>query len=312
MIAFASDSYAVPLPAGHPFPMPKYAAVREALLTEGTLRTADVRDPGLASRLELEAAHDPAWVEAILTHTVGPEMERRIGLPLGPALERRARAAAAGTLGAARAALTEGVAVHLAGGTHHAGRARGAGFCLVNDIAIAASVLLREGAVRRVAVVDLDVHQGDGTHEIFADVKEVFTFSMHGACNFPRVKIPGRRDVALVDGTQDGAFLEALASELPAILDSFAPDLVLYQAGVDPLAGDRFGRLALTEAGLRARDRLVFSACSSRRIPVAAVLGGGYAREIGRTVAAHVNTVREAGAAWRGFQWRLLPVGPYG
>jgi acetoin utilization deacetylase AcuC-like enzyme len=225
-------------------------------------------------------------------------MERRVGIPVNAALVARARAAASGTLLAARAALREGVAANLAGGTHHAGRARGAGFCVVNDLAIAARVLLGNGEARRVAVVDLDVHQGDGTNEICAGNRAIFTFSMHGERNFPRVKVLGSVDVALPDATGDAVFLEILAKHIPTILDGFAPDLVLYQAGVDPLRGDRFGRLALTLEGLRARDALVLRACAGRGIPVATVMGGGYARDPALTVEAHQNTVREAAAAW--------------
>ncbi len=294
MIVYASDRYTVPLPLGHPFPMGKYAAVRERLLAEGTLRPEEVRDPGLASREDLLAAHDASWVDAVLSFDVGAEMERRIGLPVGEPFVRRARASVAGTLGAARAALREGVASNLAGGTHHAGRARGAGFCVVNDLAVAAAVLLAEGSVRRLAIVDLDVHQGDGTAEILGGRRDVFTFSMHGARNFPRVKVPGTLDVPLPDGTGDAAFLEILDRHLPALLDGFGPDLVLYQAGVDAMEGDRFGRLALGLEGLRDRDRCVLGECRRRGIAVATVMGGGYGRDLGRTIEAHAGTVREA------------------
>jgi acetoin utilization deacetylase AcuC-like enzyme len=284
--------------------MGKYAALREALLTDGTLDAARIRDPGLAPREVLTAAHDAGWVDAVLTHAIDRDMERRIGLPATPALTARARAAVAGTLAAARAALADGVASNLAGGTHHAGRGRGAGFCVFNDLAVTALTLLREGSARRVAVVDLDVHQGDGTHEICQGNPAVFTFSMHGARNFPRVKVPGTLDVALPDGAGDGLYLELLEAHLPSILDGFAPDLVLYQGGVDPLRGDRFGRLALSLEGLRARDRAVLAACRARGLPVATVLGGGYARDLARTVEAHANTIREAASSWHEIQRR--------
>jgi acetoin utilization deacetylase AcuC-like enzyme len=252
----------------------------------------------------MECAHDGAWVGAVCAHAFDRSMERRIGLPASAALTARARASAAGTLAAARAALTEGVASNLAGGTHHAGRARGAGFCVVNDLAIATLTLLRGREARRVAIVDLDVHQGDGTHEICQGNRSVFTFSMHGARNFPRVKIAGVLDVELPDLTDDALFLEILTVKLPSILDGFAPDLVLYQAGVDPLRGDRFGRLALSLEGLRARDRFVLGECRNRGIPVATVMGGGYARDLARTIEAHANTVREAADSWREIQGR--------
>ncbi|HKE01482.1 MAG TPA: histone deacetylase [Planctomycetota bacterium] len=294
MRAFSTDRYAVPLPDGHPFPMRKYRVLRELLVAEGTLREEDVADPGLVSREDAETAHDPEWVDAVFAARVDREMEKRIGLPVTPALSARARAAAAATLGAARAALRDGIASNLAGGTHHAGRARGAGFCLLNDLAIAALVLRRDGAVRRVAIVDLDVHQGDGTHEILAGRRDAFTFSMHGARNFPRVKVAGDLDVELPDGAGDEVFLDALDRDLPRVLDGFGPDLVLYQAGVDPLRGDRFGRLALSHGGLRERDRRVIASCRARGIPVATVLGGGYARDLERSIEAHANTIREA------------------
>lgn len=294
MLAFASDHYTVPLPPGHPFPMGKYGAARTLLISEGTLRAEEVRDPGLLSREEMCAAHDAAWVEAILTLQVAPEMEKRIGIPVDRAFSNRARAAGAGTLAAARAALREGIASNLAGGTHHAGPARGAGFCIINDLAITTKVLLSEQSVRRVAIVDLDVHQGDGTAEILANDRRVFTFSMHGEKNFPRIKIPGTLDVALPDGAGDDLYLSKLHEHLPGILLDFAPDLVLYQAGVDSLAGDRFGRLALTLDGLRERDRSLIAAVRKLNIPLVSVFGGGYGRDLSRTVEAHANTVREA------------------
>ena len=303
MIAFASDRYTVPLPPGHPFPMGKYEAIRTGLIAEGTLEATHVLDPGLADRDSLLCAHDAAWVDAVLACRVGAEMEKRIGISVDGALVARSRASAAGTLAAARAALREGVASNLAGGTHHAGRARGAGFCVVNDLAIAALRLLGSGEARRVAIVDLDVHQGDGTNEICVGNRAIFTFSMHGERNFPRVKVPGTLDVALPDATGDAEFLGILASRLPTILDGFAPDLVLFQAGVDPLRGDRFGRLALTIEGLRARDALVLRECRERGIPVATVMGGGYGRDLAPTIEAHKNTVREAAAAWA--VWRV-------
>lgn len=274
--------------------MGKYHAVREALLNDGTLSRDELRAPELLNREEMSAAHDPTWVDAVLSHRVGAEMEKRIGMPVNEALTRRARAAAAGTLASARAALREGIACNLAGGTHHAGRARGAGFCIINDLAITTNILLREGAVKRVAIVDLDVHQGDGTAEILAGNPDVFTFSMHGEKNFPRVKVPGTLDIALPDGAGDSLFLQKLHENLPKILLMFEPSIVLYQAGVDPLAGDRFGRLALTPQGLCERDRVVISAVRKLGIPLVTVMGGGYARDLARTVEAHAATVREA------------------
>jgi acetoin utilization deacetylase AcuC-like enzyme len=232
--------------------------------------------------------------------SLSPQAVRRLGLPWSPALVERSRASVQGTLSAARIALHDGLAANLAGGTHHAFPDRGEGYCLLNDIAIAVRCLQRDGWLQRAAVLDCDVHQGNGTAAILGDDPDVFTFSIHGANNFPLHKVAGTLDIALPDGSGDAEYLEALAPALAKILAEFRPGLLFYQAGVDPLAGDRFGRLGLTREGLRRRDRLVLEACREANVPVAITLGGGYHPDLEQTVEAHCDTVRIATALWRG------------
>lgn len=298
MRVFTSDHLAVALPAGHRFPMEKYRLLRERLLAERVLRPDELVVAPLASRDELALAHDGAYLEQIFTGSLTSLEEKRIGLPWSEALLARSRASVGGTVAAAREALRAGIGGSLAGGTHHAGPAHGEGYCVFNDLAVAIRVLQREGAIRRAVVVDLDVHQGNGTARIFAGDPSVFTFSMHGEKNFPFRRSPSSIDVDLPDGTGDETYLGALAAHLPGVLDAAGADLVLYQAGVDPLAEDVLGRLSLTHAGLRARDRLVLETVRDRGLPVVLTLGGGYARPIEATVLAHVGTYREAIAAF--------------
>lgn len=293
MRVFYSDHHGVPLPEGHRFPMGKYRALREALLAEGVLASHELTPAPLAEQAELLHAHDPAWVQAVLSGAVPAPAMRRVGFPWSPELVRRSRASVGGTLAAARQALDDGLSGNLAGGTHHAGRDHGEGFCLFNDLAVTALVLLAEGRVSRVAVVDLDVHQGNGTAAILGQHPQVHTLSVHGEHNFPFRKVPGHVDVGLPDGTGDAPYLAALDAVLPGVFD-FGPDLVLYLAGVDPLAEDRLGRLSLTAAGLRERDRRVLAACHAHGVPVALTLGGGYAQPIEASVQAHVGTWRAA------------------
>jgi acetoin utilization deacetylase AcuC-like enzyme len=230
-------------------------------------------------------------VDAIFSGSIDTRRMRRIGLPWSAGLVARARVSVAAQLLAARAALSDGVAGSLSGGTHHARADEGAGYCVFNDIAVAALALLDAGLVARVAVVDLDVHQGDGTAAILGDDRRAYLLSVHGAKNFPFRKVAGTVDVELADGTEDAEYLRALDDVLPGVL-AFAPDVVFFQAGVDPLREDRLGRLALTHAGLMARDRMVLAACRARGIPVVLSLGGGYAQPIEASVEAHVNTYR--------------------
>jgi acetoin utilization deacetylase AcuC-like enzyme len=294
---WSSDHVEVPLPDGHPFPIAKYRMLRERLIAEGTL------DPRHVSRSEpapvewLAATHDERYLERVLDGTLTDAELRRIGMPWSPGLVERARCASYGTAMAAGAALDHGVAGNLAGGTHHAYRDRGEGYCLFNDHAVAIARLRAAGGALRPFVADLDVHQGNGTAAIFADDETVYTFSIHGDRNYPSPKERGSFDLALPDGTGDAAYLAALDAHLPRALDLHEPDIVFYQAGVDPLASDRFGRLGMTHDGLRDRDARVFRWCEERSLPVVVTLGGGYARPIEATVEAHANVWREARAA---------------
>jgi acetoin utilization deacetylase AcuC-like enzyme len=292
MRVFVTDGAPVPpLPPGHRFPGEKYALLRRRIVSEAVLAPSELHEAEPASRAELLAAHDAAWVDAILDGSVDPGRMRRVGLPWSPELVARSRASVGAQLAAARAALADGLSGALAGGTHHAHADFGAGYCVFNDIAVAGRTLLAEGRIARLAVVDLDVHQGDGTAAIFAGDRRAYLLSLHGARNFPFRKMQSTVDIELPDHTGDDAYLAALAAALPAVW-AFAPDLIFYQAGVDPLAGDRLGRLALSFDGLMARDRLVLAGCRAHGLPVTLSLGGGYARPIERSVEAYVNTWR--------------------
>lgn len=270
-------AYVAPLPPGHRFPMDKYGLVMLALREAGAVWDEHVPEP--MPRDWIEAVHSADYVEAVMTATVDRERERRIGFPVTERMRLRSLLAAGGTYLAAKLALDRGFAANSAGGSHHAMPDGGAGYCVLNDLAIAAHRLLAEGAARRVMVVDLDVHQGDGTAVMLAGRPDAFTFSMHAAKNFPVRKARSSHDVELPDGLDDAGYLDLLARELPPCLDRFAPDLVLYQAGIDPHVDDRLGRLALSDAGLAARDATVMAECRRRGVPLASVLGGGYSRD---------------------------------
>ena len=296
MKAFYSDTFVLPLPAHHRFPMAKYRLLRERLVAEGVLDARDLCVPEPAAWDDLRLVHDAAYVEAVAAGTLPADAQRRIGFPWSPMMVERSRRSVGATIAAARevTARRASVSANLAGGTHHAFRDRGEGYCVFNDVAVAAAVLLHEGAIARAAVVDCDVHQGNGTAAIFRDEPAVFTFSMHGARNFPFRKEVGDLDVTFEDGAGDEEYLAALAAHLPRVLDAHRPDLVFYLAGADPYEGDRLGRLKLTIAGLQARDRLVFDACRTRRLPVAVAMSGGYAPQVDAIVSIHVNTIAEA------------------
>ncbi|MEW6430830.1 MAG: histone deacetylase [Myxococcota bacterium] len=300
MRVYFSDTYEVPLPEGHRFPMAKYRALRERLVGAGVLGPRDLEEARPVGREVLSLAHAPGYLDACFAGTLPEEALRRIGFPWSEALLARSLASVGGTLAAARHALAEGFGANLAGGTHHAAADFGSGYCVFNDLAVTTRALLAEGRVKRVLIVDLDVHQGDGTAAILADEPRAFTFSMHGEKNFPFRKTRSSRDVGLRDGCGDAEYLALLDEHLPEVFEASDPDLVLYQAGVDPLAGDALGRLSLTHAGLRARDRRVFEAAWSRAIPLALTLGGGYARPIDATLEAHEGTYREARAVYAG------------
>ena len=291
--------YFLPLPAGHPFPMAKYPLLYERLVASGNLDPRCVIEPGECSLDDLRLVHTAAYLEQLSAGTLDAAGQRRIGVPWSPKLWRRSRLAAQGTLEAARAALADGVAGNLAGGTHHAFADHGEGFCVLNDVAVAIRVLQRDGLIGRALVVDLDVHQGNGTAAIFEDDPDVFTFSMHGERNYPTRKSRSTLDVGLPDGTGDGAYLEALERNLSGILDRFSPQIVFYLAGVDPAAGDRYGRLALSDSGLRRRDRHVLERCASLGLPVVLTMAGGYAVTPLRTAELHAIVFEEAAAARR-------------
>jgi len=299
--AFYSDHFVLPLPEGHRFPMAKYARLRARVLEDGILASADVREAAAATWDELKLAHAAPYVEAVRTGTLPPDMQRRIGFPWSAAMVERSRRSSGATVAAARTALEEGVAANLAGGTHHAFSDRGEGYCVFNDVAVAARVLQREQRVRRLAVVDCDVHQGNGTAAIFRDDPSVFTFSMHGAKNFPFRKERSDLDVELADGLGDDDYLTLLAHHLPAVMSASQPDLLFYLAGADPFAGDRLGRLGLSIAGLQRRDELVFDTCRLAGVPVAVAMSGGYAPDVEDIVQIHVNTIAAAAASAAGW-----------
>jgi len=286
--------YFVALPPTHPFPMAKYPLLFETLLRERLLHPGEVVEPVEASLEDLRLVHDVGYLGRLAAGTLDAAAIRKIGVPWSPALWRRSRLAAQGTLEAARAALEDGLAANLAGGTHHAFPAHGEGFCLLNDVAVAIRVLRRDGRVRRALVVDLDVHQGNGTAAIFEGDPEVFTFSMHGERNYPLQKMRSTLDVGLADGIGDDEYLELLARHLDGVFAAFVPDIVLYLAGVDPVRGDRYGRLALSDDGIARRERQVLEACRARGLPLVITIAGGYAPTPGRTAALHSIVFREA------------------
>lgn len=302
MKAFYSDTFVLSLPEHHRFPMAKYRLLRERLVADRVLTARDLEIPAPISWDDLRLVHDAGYVEAVAAGTLCADAQRRIGFPWSPMMVERSRRSVGATLAAAREALkvrpgpdtTYGAAANLAGGTHHAFRDRGEGYCVFNDVAVAAAVLLRDGSIARAAVVDCDVHQGNGTAAMFRDEPAVFTFSLHGAKNFPFRKETSDLDVTFDDGAGDDEYLAALAEHLPRVLDGHRPDVVFYLAGADPYEGDRLGRLKLTIDGLRTRDRLVFEACRGRSIPVAVAMSGGYSPNVDAIVTIHTNTIREA------------------
>lgn len=287
------DHFVLPLPQGHRFPMEKYSRLRHRVEAAGLGGPEELRVPDPATDLELERVHDPAYVRRVVEGTLSPGEVRRIGFPWSPQLVERSRRSVGGTLGAARSALDGGVGVNLAGGTHHAFGDRGEGFCVFNDVAVAVRGMQAEGRVRRAAVVDLDVHQGNGTAALFRGDDRVFTLSVHGARNYPFHKENSDLDLELEDGTTDDEYLDAVERGSRVALAS-APDLVFYLAGADPFEGDRLGRLAVTMEGLSERDRIVLDGCRQAGVPVAVVMAGGYARNVDDTVEVHFRTVERA------------------
>lgn len=292
-VSFCGD-YFVPLPDDHPFPMGKFPALHTRLVREGLLGESEVVTPRQADWADLRRVHTPKYLRTLAQGTLSPRSERRLGLPWSRQLVRRSRLAVQGTINAAFMALRKGVAANLAGGTHHALPDHGEGFCVLNDVAVAIRVLQASRWVRRVLILDLDVHQGNGNAAFFREDESVFTFSIHGKRNYPFEKPPSSVDIPLEDGTEDEKYLDVLRSHLPQTLDAFEPNLVFYLAGVDVAAGDRFGRLALTPIGLTKRDHFVLEQLHGREIPVALLLSSGYARTPEDTAELHAITHREA------------------
>jgi acetoin utilization deacetylase AcuC-like enzyme len=289
-------SYQVALPPGHPFPMSKYLLLKDLLMAEGILTADDILHPEPLDNETLELVHTREYLAKLESARLSAAEQRRLGLPWSDALWQRSRLASAGTLLAARTALDQGLAGNLAGGTHHAFADHGEGFCVLNDVAIAIRKLQAERSIERAAIIDLDVHQGNGTAAIFEADDEVFTFSMHGERNYPLAKMRSNLDVPLGDGVGDSEYLDTLQRHLPTVLDTANADVVFYLAGVDVAAGDRYGKLALTEEGIRQRDRRVIEAVRGRGIPLSIVLAGGYAATRGRTAELHAHVFREASA----------------
>jgi len=286
--------YTIPLPEGHAFPMGKFSALRRILETDGLITTRDVVEPREAAWEELELVHTAEYLDKLRHGTLDRAEVRRLGLPWSEALVRRSRLAVRGTVNAAWMALEDGVAANLAGGTHHAFPGHGEGFCVLNDVGVAVRLLRRGGWIGRALVVDLDVHQGNGNAAVFANDPDTFTFSMHGEGNYPFRKTASDLDVGLPDGTGDDEYEAALSAYLPEALSRARPDLVFYLGGVDVLAGDRFGRLALTRAGLETRDRIVIDTMRMNDLPVTLLLSGGYADSPERTADLHAIAHRAA------------------
>lgn len=317
MLAFHSDAHSLALPPGHRFPQSKYRLLREHFEREpGRLR---MQPAPAASEGELALVHTPDYVDAVLHGHLSAAQQREIGFPWSPSMAERSRRSVGASIAAARAALAEGVAANMAGGTHHAEAGKGSGYCVFNDVAVAARLMQAEAArpqagdhtgdgrrrLLRVLVIDLDVHQGNGTAAIFRDDDTVFTFSMHGARNFPFRKVPSDLDVDLPDGCGDAEYLAALDAALDEVWRRCEPGLAFYLAGADPHEGDRLGRLKLTYEGLAARDRRVLDALRRRRIPVALSMAGGYGHDLATTVAVQVNTLNLAADAWA--RWPIEP-----
>lgn len=303
MKLYYADHFVLPLPEGHRFPMEKYALLRARLRDSGLFAEGDFRVPAAAGDAEILRAHDAGYLQRVASGTLDAAEVRRIGFPWSEEMVERSRRSAGATLAACRSALErEGgspCAANLAGGTHHAYRDFGSGFCVFNDAAIAALAMRAEGRAGRIAIVDCDVHQGDGTAAILADTPDVFTCSLHGAKNFPFRKQTSDLDVDLPDDTGDEAYLTALDAALDTVFSRARPELVIYLAGADPFAGDRLGRLALSIEGLAARDARVLGACHTEGVPVAIAMAGGYARPIDDTVVIHFNTIRTAARVLR-------------
>jgi len=291
MRVFYTTRYYADIGEGHVFPIRKFELVRDKLLEEKTISPAELVEPQTAPVADVLLVHTLDYVTRLRAGALTARELRRLGLPWSKALVRRSFLAAGGTLAAAKWALVNRVASNLAGGTHHAFADRGEGFCVLNDVAIAIRVLRREKLIERAGIIDCDVHQGNGTATIFAEDSDVFTFSMHGAKNYPLFKARSTLDVELPDKTSDAEYLATLEEHLPRVF-AHRPDIVFYLGGADPFAGDKLGRLALSIEGLRARDEMVLAECRTRRVPVVTTMSGGYAADIKDTTEIHCNTIR--------------------
>ncbi|MEO8041594.1 MAG: histone deacetylase [Acidobacteriota bacterium] len=289
--AFYSPYYYADIGEGHVFPIRKFELVRDKLLGEGTLRIDEIVEPRQVEVNDLLLVHTDDYISRLRDGTLTPKEVRKLGLPWSESLVRRSFHAISGSLMATRLAVKTGIASNLAGGTHHAYPDRGEGYCVLNDVAVAIRVLQRDGLAKRFLVIDLDVHQGDGTAFIFGDSPEVFTFSMHGAKNYPLFKQLSSLDIELADGTSDAEYLETLNETLPRLL-IHDPDIIFYLAGADPYKGDKLGRLGLTVDGLKARDTTVLEFAARNEIPIVTTMSGGYAANINDTVEIHCNTIR--------------------
>jgi acetoin utilization deacetylase AcuC-like enzyme len=293
MKIFYADHFVLPLPDGHRFPMSKYSRLRERVVAAGIIPPHELVEPAAASAAQLGLVHDPAYVNRVFNGTLDAQEQRRIGFPWSPQFVERARRSVGGTLAAAQAALQDGFAASLAGGTHHAYADHGEGFCVFNDVAVATRWLMHAQSIRTAAIFDTDVHQGNGTAAIFCDDPAVFSFSVHGARNFPFRKERSTLDIALEDGAGDDEYLGAIAAGLAAAF-SVPTDIAFYIAGADAHEHDQLGRLRVSAAGLAARDELILGECARLGVPVVVVMGGGYGRDIEDTVAIHLNSVLTA------------------
>jgi acetoin utilization deacetylase AcuC-like enzyme len=289
-----SESYVLPLPPSHRFPMSKYELLPQQLLHEGTITSANIFTPIPAPQAAILRTHEEDYWNKLLQLSLSSYEMRRIGFPLSQHLIDRETVIAQGTVECAFHALNHRVSMNIAGGTHHAFTNRGEGFCLLNDIGIAANELLDKKVVRKILVVDLDVHQGNGTAQIFQNEPRVFTFSMHGANNFPLKKENSDLDIGLPDRTDDSFYLKTLDANLKILIDKMEPDFIFYQSGVDILETDKLGRLSVTREGCKQRDRLVLSAAKINKIPIVASMGGGYSPDFRDIIEAHANTFRVA------------------
>ncbi len=286
--------YKHPLPEGHRFPMIKYELLPQQLLHEGTAVESDLHSPGLPDMAHVLAIHNKDYVDDLLNLTLDPRAVRKIGFPLSAELVERELRIAQGTIWGCEKALGTGIAFNIAGGTHHAYSTHGEAFCLLNDQAIGAQYLLDNNFAKKILIVDLDVHQGNGTAEIFTGNNNVFTFSMHGKSNYPFRKEISDLDIALPDNTGDDEYLSILRETLPKLIDAEKPDLIFYLSGVDILATDKLGKLGCTINGCKERDVFVLSLCQSLEIPVQCSMGGGYSPDIKTIIEAHANTYRVA------------------